>query len=337
MPAKPWGVRSIPEIDSRYPLWDQPNFMRDVDEGRFYLPDAEEGRRETIVTTAIDAQPVQCLRLPGIDLSSRLLAAVTTGGFFIFGTFHLWWLALASALSLALGVICYWLWTGTAAIPEKPEKDVGLGLKLPLYVSGPASVGWWAMFITMLADLTAFVCLVFGYFFYWTIHEDFPPDAAQGPGVFWPCLARWLAAGRVGIVTLLEAVEPCANRRTGFTLGLLAACGSGRCRRCGAYCRSLDDGARPDQSCLSRDCLGARHLDGGARRDRLDHATLLPGTSIGRPDDRAARHRHRQCDALLAFRRPHIGDDGGRDRRLSAGKMKSDRTSTRRKARACGC
>ena len=43
MPGKPWGIRSIPEIDSRYPLWDQPNLMRDVDEGRFYLPDAEEG------------------------------------------------------------------------------------------------------------------------------------------------------------------------------------------------------------------------------------------------------------------------------------------------------
>ncbi|HEX6985978.1 MAG TPA: cytochrome c oxidase subunit I, partial [Planctomycetaceae bacterium] len=33
IPGKPWGVRSIPEIDSRYPLWEQPNFMRDVDEG----------------------------------------------------------------------------------------------------------------------------------------------------------------------------------------------------------------------------------------------------------------------------------------------------------------
>jgi hypothetical protein len=33
------------------------------------------------------------------------------------------------------------------------------------------------MFITMLADMTAFVCLVFGYFFFWTVHEDFPPVA----------------------------------------------------------------------------------------------------------------------------------------------------------------
>ena len=62
MPGKPWGIRSIPEIDSRYPLWDQPNILRDIDEGRFYLPDAEEGRRETIVTSVIDAKPLQCQR-----------------------------------------------------------------------------------------------------------------------------------------------------------------------------------------------------------------------------------------------------------------------------------
>jgi cytochrome c oxidase subunit I+III len=184
MPGKPWGVRSIPEIDSRYPLWEQPNFERDVDEGRFYLPDAEEGKRETIVTSVIDAKPQHCQRLPGPSFLP-MLAAITVGGFFIFGTFHLWWPAMAS-LPLALAVIVYWLWTGTAVIPEKPAKDAGLGLTLPLYASGSASVGWWAVFITMLADMTAFVCLLFGYFFFWTLHEDFPPDPAAGPGWVWP-------------------------------------------------------------------------------------------------------------------------------------------------------
>jgi cytochrome c oxidase subunit I+III len=190
MPGKPWGIRSIPEIDSRYPLWDQANFVRDIDEGRFYLPDAEEGRRETIVTSVIDAEPLQCARLPGSTFIT-VWAALTTGGFFIFGTYHLWTPALLSLLA-ALGVIVYWLWTGTAQIPEKPEKDVGLGLKLPLYVSGSSSVGWWAVFITMLAMLSAFMSLVFGYFFFWTIHDDFPPDRAQGPGLFWPLIAAAL-------------------------------------------------------------------------------------------------------------------------------------------------
>ena len=190
MPGKPWGVRSIPEIDSRYPLWDQPNFERDVDQGRFYLPDAEEEKRETIVTSPVDATPQHCLRLPGPSFLP-LIAALTTGGFFVFGTYHLWSMALVS-LVLALGVIVYWLWTGTALIPEQDRKNVGLGLTLPLYASGPSSVSWWAMFITMLAVLTAFVCLVFAYFFFWTLHADFPPEGSMGPGVFWPVLGAAL-------------------------------------------------------------------------------------------------------------------------------------------------
>ncbi len=125
MTGQTWGVRSIPEIDSRYPLWDQANFERDVDEGRFYLPDAEEGRRETLVTSVIDAQPVQCLRLPGSTFVT-FWAAMFLGGVFIFATFHMWWLVAISGV-LALAAILAWLWTGTAFIPEKKEKDVGLG------------------------------------------------------------------------------------------------------------------------------------------------------------------------------------------------------------------
>jgi cytochrome c oxidase subunit I+III len=118
----------------------------------------------------------------------------------------------------------YWLWRGTALIPEKEEKDVGLGLRLPLYVSGPDSVGWWAMFITMLAILTAFVCLVFGYFFFWTVRDDFPPDPASGPGVFWPLVAAALVLGAWALTLLARRW----NRRdwaVGFYTGLLSAVG----------------------------------------------------------------------------------------------------------------
>jgi cytochrome c oxidase subunit I+III len=90
---------------------------------------------------------------------------VFTAGVFIFSTYHWWWAALGSGV-LALATILVWLWTGTAMIPEKDQKHVGLGVTLPLYASGQASVGWWAMLITMLGDSTAFMSLVFGYFFY---------------------------------------------------------------------------------------------------------------------------------------------------------------------------
>lgn len=241
MPGKPWGIRSIPEIDSRYPLWDQPNLQRDVDEGRFYLPDAEEGKRETLVTSVIDAQPLHCQRVAGTSFIP-LVAALTTGGFFIFGTFHWWGMALAS-LVVATGVICYWLWTGTALIPEKEEKDVGLGLRLPLYVSGPASVGWWAMCITMLAVLTAFVCLVFGYFFFWTIHDDFPPNPSPGPGVFWPVTAAVLLLSAWALTLLARRCNR-HDRAVGFYVGLLAAAalalGGGAALLAGPWSTGLD-------------------------------------------------------------------------------------------------
>lgn len=200
MPSASWGTRSIPEIDSRYPLWEQPNFMRDVDEGRFYLPDAEEGRRETLITTPIDAKPIQCLRVPGPSFVP-FWAAMFTGGFFILSTFKWWAPAIASGV-LGFAFILVWLWTGTAVIPEKAKKNVGLGVTLPLYASGVKSVGWWAMFITMLGDTTAFLSLVFGYFFFWTIHDDFPPAPSPGPGVFWPVTGAVLLAGAWALTVL---------------------------------------------------------------------------------------------------------------------------------------
>jgi cytochrome c oxidase subunit I+III len=123
---------------------------------------------------------------------------------------------------LALATILIWLWTGTAVMPVKEDKDIGLGLRLPLYVSGSDSVGWWAMFITMLGDMTAFVALVFGYFFYWTIHPDFPPDPSPGPGVFWPGLSGVLLLGAWGL-TLLARGWNQRNHTVGFYGGLLAA------------------------------------------------------------------------------------------------------------------
>jgi cytochrome c oxidase subunit I+III len=195
-PEENWGIRSIPIISSRYPLWDQKNLMRDVNAGRFYLPDAEEGRREGLVTSVLDARPLQVLRVAGTS-SLTIVSAVSLGAVFVALTFHLWIVTAISAL-VCLSAILSWLWTGTGDIPEKPSKDVGLGLSLPLYASGPASVGWWAMFITMVGDGTAFASLIFGYFFYWTIHPDFTAGL-QGPGAMWPMIglslfvAAWAA------------------------------------------------------------------------------------------------------------------------------------------------
>lgn len=192
-PEENWGVRSIPRIESRYPLWDQRELAGEVKRGEWYLADAKEGRRETLVTSVLDAEPEQVLRVGGTSYVT-LVSAVTLGTVFVALTFKWWTISLVSGIAFLAAVI-WWLWTGTGHIPEKQEKDVGRGLSLPLYASGVKSVGWWAMFITMVGDGTAFASLVFGYFFFWTIHQDFTGGLA-GPGVFWPmtALALFVAA-----------------------------------------------------------------------------------------------------------------------------------------------
>jgi len=212
MPGEAWGIRSIPPIRSRYPLWEQDDLFEVVDSGRGLLPDAEEGQRETLITTAIDAEPVQVLRVPGPTWVT-IWAALFTGGVFIFATYHWWWATLVAGV-LALVAILVWLWTGTAPIPEKRTKPVGDGRSLPLYSSGSTSVGWWGLLITMLASLTAYAGLVFGYFYFWTIHDDFPPTSASGPGSGW---ALATAAAVLGSWALTLYARR-ANRRAGSTV-----------------------------------------------------------------------------------------------------------------------
>jgi cytochrome c oxidase subunit I+III len=110
---------------------------------------------------------------------------------------------------LAFVLILCWLWN-SAEIPEKNQRDAGCGYVLPLYVSGPQSVGWWAMFITILGDGTAFASLIFAYFFYWTVHPEWPPAMVGEPDLLLPAIALplLLAAGaliRLAVTALRRA------------------------------------------------------------------------------------------------------------------------------------
>ncbi len=216
MPGKPWGSRSIPRITSRYPLWDQPDLIERVDAGEFYLADAEEGKRETLITSVVEAEPIQCMRVSGPSFLPMIAAVFTAIAFFV-ATFHLYYAALASSM-LAAATILWWLWRDTALIPEKKTKDVGSGLTLPIYVAGPRSCGWWAMFIAMLADVTAFLCLIFSFYYYVTINETVSLERFQ-VGWGWPLAG--LAGGLLTVALIWGA------RRHGISGGggaaLLAA------------------------------------------------------------------------------------------------------------------
>lgn len=197
IPGETWGMRTVPIVQSRYPLWDEPDLIRRYDAGRFYLPDAQEGRRETLITSVLDARPLHVQRLPGPSYLP-MLTAIALGGLFILPTFQ-WYVAAGLSGVAAFVLVMVWLWTGTSERPEKEGKDIGLGMTVPLYAAGPNSIGWWAIFITLVGSSTAFASLVFAYFYYWTIHPQWPPEGAPAAPWLWPLAAlcgtavMWLA------------------------------------------------------------------------------------------------------------------------------------------------
>src|SRR3546814_11028541 len=99
------SVRSIPLIETRYPIWDQPDFVKNVDEGRFFMPDAEEGERELMISTVLDARPLQVARIGGPS-AKPMLAAVLLGAVFILTTYHTSW----ALLVLGVGALVDLLW-----------------------------------------------------------------------------------------------------------------------------------------------------------------------------------------------------------------------------------
>lgn len=221
VPGKPWGCRSIPLITTRYPLWEQEDLMGQIDRGEWFLPDAREGRREMIVTDILDARPIFVQRVTGPSYKS-LLAAILLGAVFILGTFKLWLAAVLCGAGFTATVL-WWLWADTARIPEEEEKDCGRGLRLPVYMSGNASVGWWAMFITMVGDMTAFFGLVFAYFFFWTVHPEFPPEGTRPPSFAWLTLGAALLGAAWALVA--GALRWNGQARTGRARLALALAG----------------------------------------------------------------------------------------------------------------
>ncbi len=194
LPMDDYAIRSIPRVTSREPLWETPKLREEVDRGQHYLPGVATGGRETIVTSAIDAEPQYLARLTGPSWWP-LLAGVGTAAFFLALTVKLTVVVVIGGI-LALASIFMWLWQ-TDPAPSDVLYDIGGGVKLPDYASGKNSHSWWATVVLMLVDGSIFVCLVFTFFYLWTVDPaGWPPSGLHLalPGSSLLAAAAWAAS-----------------------------------------------------------------------------------------------------------------------------------------------
>jgi cytochrome c oxidase subunit I+III len=94
-----------------------------------------------------------------------------------------------------------WLWDTDPG--PKGEVDIGGGIRLPSYVTGPSSHSWWATVVLLLVAGTCFACLVFSYLFLWTTRPgQFPPPGLALPELSWTAVAAVLYAVSAAAILL---------------------------------------------------------------------------------------------------------------------------------------
>jgi cytochrome c oxidase subunit I+III len=217
LPSHHHGPRSIPQIRGREPLWDHPELARETDQGRHYLPGTCTGGRETIVTSPMSARPQYLLLVPTSSWLP-LLAGAGTAAFFLLLTVKLVWPAIVGGL-FGLAALLAWLWQTDRGVAY-PPMDIGGGIKLPVYASGPTSHSWWAMVVLMVVDGTVFASLIFSYAFLRAHSPAWPPADVVLPELGWAAAAMigWIASS-----VLFEYMSKKPGKTFSFHAMLLAA------------------------------------------------------------------------------------------------------------------
>jgi cytochrome c oxidase subunit I+III len=221
-----YGPRSVPLVESRDPLWDQPGLSDESKEGRHYLPGTVTGRRETILTSPVEAAPQALLRLPG-DGWPPLLAAVFTAGFFMLLTVKAVVLAVTSGV-LAISMIMIWMWSSDPKPLRRAE--IGHGIKVPTYISGSLSHSWWGTVVLLLVAGSLYLAFVFSYLYLWTVSPQVWPKPEQLPPAMWPAMAALLLIASSAVMTVLGRSLPTVSRGGArfvvlVVVAVLALCG----------------------------------------------------------------------------------------------------------------
>jgi len=219
LPTEVYGTRSIPQVHSADPLWDQPGLAAQVEAGQHYLPGSASGRRETIATSPVSGKPAYVLILPN-DSWLPIIAAAGTAGFFLLLTIKMNVTAWACGIAAIVSTVA-WLWNADKTAPIK-EARVSDTLVLPVGAQGTASHSWWATIIMLVVDATIFASFVFAYIHISMRLEVCPPPSASLPDLRWPLLSSGLLVAGSGL--MLWARRSIGKRRLPWLALLATGC-----------------------------------------------------------------------------------------------------------------
>lgn len=176
-PPNPYNFVSVPECPSRHPLWEHPELHQKIAKGEYALAVANHGRRETWGTDPLTGKIREIIHLPGntwLPFFASLLLAVICISLLVHA-----YLFSAIALIILLAILLRWAWENGAHPKAAPDAKV-MPDDPPLHSRTFDGPGLWGMGISLLADATLFISLLFGWFYLWTAAPQWqPPEQIQ--------------------------------------------------------------------------------------------------------------------------------------------------------------
>jgi cytochrome c oxidase subunit I+III len=218
-PPPMYNFRHLPVVRSGNPLWDDlspvtpdlgPEFA-----WRTRLADSENGRRETIATTVMDATPDHLLILPAPSPWPFWTAMALSVA--IMGVIVHWILLVIGGVLATAGLIgWHWPHRGDPNQRDNPSQTLE---GLPVMARGRSLV-WGGMVMLVVIELTAFGALIASYLYLRISQTEWPPGGIPHPDLLLPAIGSsllllsaipmWMAerATRAGAVDRVRTLIP---------------------------------------------------------------------------------------------------------------------------------
>jgi cytochrome c oxidase subunit I+III len=164
-PPGAYNFISIPTVKTRHPLWEDPNLPVEIAEGKYALAELDQGRREVLGTDPVTAKVSELVHLP-TNSWIPLQIAIAIGVVCISLLTGSYLLALFAAI-VAMLMIFRWSWHNCAHESSAPLKDND-PVDVPLHSRTCNGPGLWGMILSLFANGTLYLSLLFGWFYLWT-------------------------------------------------------------------------------------------------------------------------------------------------------------------------
>ncbi|WP_292289884.1 cytochrome c oxidase subunit I [Marivita sp.] len=195
-----FNFHAIPPVETREPLWNNPNMLgKNAEDVEGVMRKMHDGRRETIGCDPVSGSPVQIVRLPHPTFTP-MFTAFALAVAFAATIASAYFVAIAGIVAGLLG-FTIWAWEPS---DSGVTRDAGMGYVLPVNMIEKRSHMHIATVGTMLVLYALLGSLIFALLYLWNVYPNFAAQTAQ-PNLLWTGLSML-----AGLVLLILAM---INRR----------------------------------------------------------------------------------------------------------------------------